>query len=243
MLEVYKFFGIGETFARKLHLITAGRNATIKFDDCSLSRSFALETGAPQGNSPSPIQYNLCEQIAIIKIELDPRIASVYNHHLVPELLPVLLPVQAPVPVPAPDPGHPEPFLPVPVRGQEPTDPFFFESNRETDKVESFADDKTVTFLATPDGINAVCTILEQFATISGLFCNTDKSFIMYIGSDGPAPRFLTDYDFKLVDSITILGMKIDKKLETLQDCHLATVQKVTKIINFWDRFFFEPAG
>ena len=107
MLEVYKFLGIGETFARKLHLITAGRNATIKFDDCSLSRSFALETGAPQGNSPSPIQYNLCEQIAIIKIELDPRIASVYNHHLVPELLPVLLPVQAPVPVPAPDPAQP----------------------------------------------------------------------------------------------------------------------------------------
>ena len=243
MLEVYKFFGIRETFARKLHLITAGRNATIKFDDCSLSRSFALETGAPQGNSPSPIQYNLCEQIAIIKIELDPRIASVYNHHLVPELLPVLLPVQAPVPVPAPDPGQPQPFLPVPVRGQEPTDPFFFESNRETDKVESFADDKTVTFLATPDGINAVCTILEQFATISGLFCNTDKSFIMYIGSDGPAPRFLTDYDFKLVDSITILGMKIDKKLETLQDCHLATVQKVTKIINFWDRFFLSLPG
>ena len=84
MLEVYKFWGIGENFSKMLNLITTGRNATIIFDDSSLSRQFQLETGAPQGNSPSPLQYNFCEQIAILKLELDPRIASIYNHHLIP---------------------------------------------------------------------------------------------------------------------------------------------------------------
>ena len=84
MLEVYKFWRIGENFSKMLNLITTGRNATIIFDDGSLSRQFQLETGAPQGNSPSPLQYNFCEQIAILKLELDPRIASIYNHHLIP---------------------------------------------------------------------------------------------------------------------------------------------------------------
>ena len=66
MTEAYKFFGLGNNFIRMLNLITTGRNATIIFDDGSLSRQFLLETGAPQGNSPSPLQYNLCEEIAII---------------------------------------------------------------------------------------------------------------------------------------------------------------------------------
>ena len=92
MMEVYKFWGIGENFSNLLQLITTGRNATIMFDDGSHSRQFSLETGAPQGNSPSPLQYNFCEQIAILKLELDPRIASVYNHHLVPRPVPLAVP-------------------------------------------------------------------------------------------------------------------------------------------------------
>ena len=92
MRQVYKFFGLETNFAKMLNLITIGRNATIMFDDGSLSRQFSLETGAPQGNSPSPLQYNLCEQIAILKIELDPRIASVYNHMLIPYPLPAIVP-------------------------------------------------------------------------------------------------------------------------------------------------------
>ena len=160
-----------------LNLITTGRNATIIFDDGSLSRQFQLKTGAPQGNSPSPLHYNFCEQIAILKLELDPQIASIYNHHLIPrnQVPPILGPnvlPQAPVPDPVP--------IPVPVPVRRPAlpielltgvanlnrnaanlrlrinDPFALESNRETDKVESFADDKTVIFLATEAGLSAI---------------------------------------------------------------------------------------
>ena len=176
MTEAYKFFGLGNNFIRMLNLITTGRNATIIFDDGSLSRQVLLETGAPQGNSPSPLQYSLCEEIAIIKIELDPNIASVYNHMLIPNQFPwqanqaepaalaavpapARVPVLAPVPDPAPDPVPdpvpvndlrlvdyrllPAPPDPVPVLvnparmvGLLPSDPFRFESNRETDKVQ-----------------------------------------------------------------------------------------------------------
>ena len=97
----------------------------------------------------------------VIKIELDPRIASVYNHMLVPLLFlgripqPALIlepdPPQAVVPVPVP--------APVEINNRLLPDPFSFESNRETDKVESFADDKTVTFLATREGLHFTGTM------------------------------------------------------------------------------------
>ena len=112
-------------------------------------------------------------------------------------------------------------------------DPFSCESNRETDKVESFADDKTVTFLATREGLQVLCNLLDQFSNISGLSCNLDKSALMYIGSNQPLPEYALQYGFKVVDHITILGMKIKKNLENLSDCHIVTEQKITKIINF----------
>ena len=196
MLEVYKFWGIGDNFSRMLNLITTGRNATIMFDDGTLSRQFSLETGAPQGNSPSPLQYNFCEQIAILKLELDPRFWSIFTHFDIPrhhqlhlrgeeggvvqdpaeQLIndpvggpgPIPVPLRVPVLGPARAPVAAYEFLPgvanIDVnRGahQIPNlDPFSMESNRETDKVESFADDKTVTFLATLEGLSAVREIL-----------------------------------------------------------------------------------
>ena len=144
-----------------------------------------MENGAPQGNSPSPLQYNFCEQIAILNLELDPRIASIYNHHLIPRyhvppiLGPDVLPqarVLDPVPIPVPAlvrrPAQPIEFLPgvanIDINAINlpllPDDPFALESNRETDKVESFADDKTVIFLATEAGLSAaIREILNQF--------------------------------------------------------------------------------
>ena len=122
-------------------------------------------------------------------------------------------------------------------------EPFLLESNRETDKVESFADDKTVTFLATEIGLRAVCEILQKFETISGLACNMDKSSIMYIGSDDPPPRYLYDFEFALVDKIKILGLTINREATRLQDCHEATVIKIRKIATFWDRFFLSLPG
>ena len=88
--EVYKFFGMGENFIRMLSTVTEGRNAYILYDDGGSSTSFPLETGAPQGNPPSPVQYNFGEQILLLKIELDPRIASVFNHLFIPRQIPPL---------------------------------------------------------------------------------------------------------------------------------------------------------
>ena len=220
----------------------------ILLDDNSLSRQFALETGAPQGNAPSPLQYNFCEQIALIKIELDPRIASVYNHMLAPrigDLFPVAgAPDLLERPDPAPRPGP----VPAPVPLREPVqarvhDPFALESNRETDKVESFADDKTATFRATGEGLAAICEILENFASFSGLRCNMEKSAIMYVGDNGPPPPFLAEFEFSIVDNFKLLGIDINKNNENLSNCHTVTILRLTRIINFWERFYLSLPG
>ena len=66
MREVYKFFGFGPYFVGALETIGTGRKASILYEDGSISRDFGLETGRAQGDSPSPLQYNMGEQIVLL---------------------------------------------------------------------------------------------------------------------------------------------------------------------------------
>ena len=67
-------------------LETVGRNrkAAIILDDGQLSRQISLETGRPQGENLSPGQYNIGNQIMLFRIELDPNVASVFQHFMSP---------------------------------------------------------------------------------------------------------------------------------------------------------------
>jgi hypothetical protein len=87
MREVYKFFGFGEYFIRLSETLGNGRCARIIFDDGNYSENIELERCRPQGDSPSPRQFNMCQQICIFKIELDPNVKSVYLSFIVPRLL------------------------------------------------------------------------------------------------------------------------------------------------------------
>jgi hypothetical protein len=92
MTEVYRFFGFGEEFINMANTIGTGRTASIIYDDGTLSPEFNLETGRPQGDGPSPLQYNMGEEIVLLKIELDPRVRSVYQHALLPRFAMDLVP-------------------------------------------------------------------------------------------------------------------------------------------------------
>jgi hypothetical protein len=80
MSEVYKFFGFGVKFVNMIDTLGNNRNASIIFEDGTISKNFELETGRPQGDGPSPLQYNMGEEILPLKIELDPLVASVFQH-------------------------------------------------------------------------------------------------------------------------------------------------------------------
>ena len=77
MEKVYKFFGFGERIQRWLKSIGTGQFTCIILKPGELSSLFNLEKGHAQGDSPSPLLYNLTAQVLLFKIELDPRIKLV----------------------------------------------------------------------------------------------------------------------------------------------------------------------
>jgi hypothetical protein len=83
----YRFFVINEKFLDIMDTQGTGRMSRIIFDDDTLSRCFNLETGRPQGDCPSPLQFNAGDQILLFKIELDPELESVYSGLMVPRCL------------------------------------------------------------------------------------------------------------------------------------------------------------
>jgi hypothetical protein len=74
MEKAFKFFNFGEKFIGWLKTIGTNRKACVVLADGKTSNIFELLKGTAQGDCPSPIIYNICTQILIFKIELDPKI-------------------------------------------------------------------------------------------------------------------------------------------------------------------------
>jgi hypothetical protein len=130
----------------------------------------------------SPNTFNFADQILIWKIELDPNITGVWQNFLVP-------------------------------REIDNNDNSFFacESNWETGKNESMADDNTTLALLTSNNLRSLRAILDEFGDISGLRCNYDKTCILKVGPD-PDPAQtepLNLHGFVCTESITLLGMEV----------------------------------
>jgi hypothetical protein len=120
-----------------LNTIGTNRSAAIIFEDGTLSRNFNLETGRTQGDGPSPLLYNMGEQILLLKIELDPHVASVYQHQQLPDFTMDLV-------------------LDPKLKGKDLLYNIHLaaESGRCTDKVDSFADDNSTATLATQESLS-----------------------------------------------------------------------------------------
>jgi hypothetical protein len=88
------------------------RTAAIIREDGGLTEPFDLGTGFPQGNNPSPKQFNVCGQVLIFKIEYNPTILPIELLRIPAGPLPVPVPVLVLTPVAAPDPGPYAPLLP-----------------------------------------------------------------------------------------------------------------------------------
>jgi hypothetical protein len=162
---VYKFFGVGNNFIKMLNTISTGRTASIILEEGELSPPFQLGTGFPQGNAPSPNQFNIGDQILIFKIELCNQIESLFSPDPDHAGSPVPIPVPAPVLLPVPAPGNQRTY------GAN-------ESDRQTNKLEAFANDNTVIAKLKRDAILSIKSILTNFGIISGLKCNVDKSVV-----------------------------------------------------------------
>jgi hypothetical protein len=166
LTEVFKFFNFGPGIIKWLNLLGTKRTACIILDDGSYSRNFSLGRGRAQGNNISPNTFDFGDQILIFRIELDPQVASVWQHFQAPHNR---LQIEDPAPL-----------------NQDPANQFENESRRETDKNESLADDNSTLTLMASCNLQALRRILDEFADLSGLQCNYDKTCVLPLGPPVP---------------------------------------------------------
>ena len=200
--EAFRFFGFGESFISMMSTIGTGRNAKVILEDGNLSGAVDLKRGRPQGDSPSPRQYNIGEQICLLKIEYDPRVKSVFDIRGAPQ----------------------------PLEHFHAGNKISKEVAHGSDKTEAFADDTNVTVLQKVSVFNSLREILSDFAVISGLKCNLEKTCIMPVGPIDPAEwGQIANLGFKVVNNLQILGFKIG--LDSLWKMRRST-RPVLKSIN-----------
>jgi exonuclease III len=213
MEQTWEFFGFGRKFSKMLKTITRGRSSCIILGDNSYSRPFNIETGSMQGDSPSPLIFDFNQQIAIFKIELDPEITKIFFNFMVPR------PVFAAAP------------------------PFELESNRESCKVDAFADDTTAMVEATLNNLVKLKNLLTDFGSVSGLKCNFDKTSVMPVGNRVLITEEMRAVGFAFTEKICLLGLEISNDLATLSDLHDTTLKKIRKICGYWARFNLSLPG
>jgi hypothetical protein len=205
-----------------LTTLGSGRNACISFDDGSISPPFDLERGRT-------CEYNIGQQILLLKIELCPEIASVYNHLQVPRTVLGTYRVT-----------HPSINEAI---EHENNPRFRAESNCVTDKAEGFADDTSVATLFEHDSLLALKNVLVNFASFSGLRCNMEKTAILQIGRIIPVPDQVRDLGFTLCTETKILGMNISADPALWMGNFDTILTNIRKKITFWDRFSLSLPG
>jgi hypothetical protein len=226
MAEVYKFFGFGEHFVNMMDTLGNNRNASIIFEDGTISENFDLETGPPQGDGPSTLQYNMGEEILLLKIELDPLVASVFQHALAPRFAMdlVLDPRRRGL-------------------GADYNEHLCQESNRETDKADGFADDNSNAVKTEFESLNRLKILCHEFSLFSGLQSNVEKTTLLKIGSTDVLSQEVLNLGFNITDEIVLLGMTINRKLDSLSNHFDDVILKITRLIEFWDRFKLSMCG
>ena len=121
---------------------------------------------------------------------------------------------------------------------------FMYESNRETDTNESLADDNTTITLMDLESLGKVKNALENFAKISGLRCNYDKSVIMPTFDITQMEKAeIETLGFSVENKITLLGVEITYKLDNIRVITLKIKEKIINLIAFWERFRLSLPG
>ena len=213
MKECYKFFSFGDYFINMLDTVGKNRTSSIILDNRAHSESFLLETGRPQGENLSPSQYNIGNQIMLFKLELDSNLKSVFQHFLIPRWQ-----FQPPG---INNPGNAK---------------FVCESDRQTGKVEGLADDTTALGKMSSENVAYLGKVLDDFAIISRLRCNFDKTLLVPVGKK-PPPGAIVPGKFTISTQFTLLGMKIDSNLNLLHANFDTVIDKIVKSVNFFKTF------
>ena len=97
---------------------------------------------------------------------------------------------------------------------------------------ETFADDTTIYIKRSEANLRYCVKFIEDFAGISGLHCNLDKTLVIPLGGNFDVKDVLCpELGLTWKDNFTILGFHIDSKLENLTD----NFDKINKrVLGYW---------
>ncbi len=179
-----------------------------------LSDPFNLGRGHAQGDSPSPILYNLAAQIQIFRIELDSEIESI------------------------------GPVAADPILELAPPHRYKGEGLGQTKKNESFADDSSNLVALKLETLTTIKQVRDDFKKLSGLSCNLEKSFVMRIGDlSGEICQSIRNLGFTFRDRITLLGFILQNYGDITATNFEQVSTKIDSLIRFWERFFLSLPG
>jgi hypothetical protein len=122
-----------------------------------------------------------------------------------------------------------------------PSNFFMNESCRETDKVESLADDTTIITLFESASISRIRGILDDFGQVSGLRCNYDKTMVMPVGTVNDVN--IDTAGFSISNNIKLLGLKLTADLNSFDNAFVEIREKIHRLILFWERFRLSLPG
>ena len=107
---------------------------------------------------------------------------------------------------------------------------------------EAYADDLTILFKWDRIGLNCLLEILRIFSRVSGLEINEKKTQLMVTGGEG-AQVGSTIGEITIVDNVSLLGIKIDRTLEKLNDNWDKVIGKRENYSRYWKNFKLSISG
>ena len=110
-------------------------------------------------------------------------------------------------------------------------------------KVFAYADDATCLLLFTRETLIALRLALDEFAHISGLECNVEKTVLVQVGLKTPPTQEIIDLGFSIQTKVTILGSVIDSDTGNFDANIKKTEEKVKNLVRFWSRFNLSLPG
>jgi hypothetical protein len=107
---------------------------------------------------------------------------------------------------------------------------------------EAYADDLTIIFKMSDEGVGVILELLKEFESVSGLAINIGKTQLMISGSEqwGIGTKI---HDVVIVGEVMILGIKIDRKLDQLRDNWENAILRMQRLTNYWSMFGLSISG
>jgi hypothetical protein len=107
---------------------------------------------------------------------------------------------------------------------------------------EAYADDLTLIFKMSNNSVRIILDVLSNYFRATGLEVNTNKTQLMVVGTNQWATGENV-HGIAVVDSVKLLGITIDRKLEKLEKNWERVISTMRQLCRYWGNFNLSITG